>query len=543
MASTGIMGQSIRIDGRFDDWPEETHVFTDVSGDSSGPDFENIYISSDREFIYIRFSTGIEMDLQEDYNLALYVDFDNDISTGHLINGIGAELRYYFSERYGILTNENGIEFVNHFPLGLFAAPTVTGTEFEISISRHISSNIGDFTTGSIISFRIEDNRFGGDEAPDDLTGITYELADTPHTLTPENPDRPASTGFRIMTFNVLKDRLFYEDTYNAYRRIFSAISPDIIALQEIYDHDAQSTEYLIQNMIGGIWYSAQAGPDIKVVSKYPITDVTWLDGNGAFFIDVDGRQIILINCHLPCCDNHVSRQKEVDRIMAFVRDVKSGDIPEAEEDAPIIILGDMNFVGKRQNPQTFITGDIVNNFLFGEDFAPDWDDTPLLDVDAPVLNHFTNNTWFDEDGSFLPGKLDWVILSDSKLSVEHSFVLYTPFMTPQSLYEYNLQKNDTKWASDHSPVVVDLSFGVTNTTESSQLELELSPNPASNKLCIHAPDPPGRIKIFDQRGKMIMNISNPPEMIDISSLSGGMYWLEITSNDNKIIKPFFKIR
>ena len=55
--------------------------------------------------------------------------------------------------------------------------------------------------------------------------------------------------------------------------------------------------------------------------------------------------------------------------------------------------------------------------------------------------------TWRSDSSSFWPGQLDFVIYSDSVLSVANSYVLYTPEITdPASL---GLQSNDSR-SSDH---------------------------------------------------------------------------------------------
>ena len=123
-------------------------------------------------------------------------------------------------------------------------------------------------------------------------------------------------------------------------------------------------------------------------ISKYPINFSESVDGNAAFYLDVDGQDVVLINCHLPCCENNFDRQEEVDIIMEYIRELKAGNgnynVPEG---TPIIIAGDMNFVGDSHQPYTFRTGDIFSNSSFGPDFNPDWDETELKDANAYATN------------------------------------------------------------------------------------------------------------------------------------------------------------
>ena len=83
------------------------------------------------------------------------------------------------------------------------------------------------------------------------------------------------------------------------------------------------------------------------MISKYPILKKQSIQGNAAFLLDVGESKMIVIVVHFPCCDNDEDRQLEVDRIMQFVRQVKSGISPFGTlPNTPIIIMGDTNFVG-----------------------------------------------------------------------------------------------------------------------------------------------------------------------------------------------------
>ena len=46
-----------------------------------------------------------------------------------------------------------------------------------------------------------------------------------------------------------------------------------------------------------------------------------------------------------------------------------------------MLILGDLNIVEVFTPLDTLLNGHIVNQFTYGEDSAPDWDETPIVDV------------------------------------------------------------------------------------------------------------------------------------------------------------------
>ena len=168
---------------------------------------------------------------------------------------------------------------------------------------------------------------------------------------------------------------------------------------------------------------------------------------------------IINFHAHLPCCSNDEDRQKEVDSIMSFIRDARNpGGSVTLSSNTPIVIVGDMNLVGWAQQLETFLTGDIVNENTYGEDFLPDWDGTTIADSMPRHNNTRSVYTWRSETSSYAPGRLDFIFYTDSVMKIAKKFVLMTSEMTAQQLEEYNLNAGDVSQASDHFPVVTDFN-------------------------------------------------------------------------------------
>ena len=55
-------------------------------------DIQGCKIDNDQDYLYLNFALNIETNLQNGSGLELYVDTDNDPSTGAEYNGIGADL-------------------------------------------------------------------------------------------------------------------------------------------------------------------------------------------------------------------------------------------------------------------------------------------------------------------------------------------------------------------------------------------------------------------------------------------------------------------
>lgn len=543
-------GQTIRIDGNFDDWADIDPIFVDDinDGQSNGIDLERVWTYNDQTFIYFRFELNKEINLQEDNELAIYVDYDDNINTGFKINGVGAELRIFFGDRQGILTVGNSNEFVNFAPIGLNVSPSVSGTQFEISISRSISDSGINISADNVISFRLEDNGFNGDEAPSDLSGIEYNIDNSNFSLKPEyDLNIGSNTSFRFMTYNIENDQLFDQFRKQYFQRIFQAINPDVIALQEVRDFNSSETMALIEEFLPGTWFHKKHGFDIVTISKYPINFSENINGNAAFYLDVNGKEVLLVNCHLPCCDNNSDRQSEVDGIMRYIREARNSneDYPLAE-DTPIIIAGDMNFVGNNDQPNTFLTGNIFSNGTYGEDFTPDWDGTNFEDVDASTTGFWGNFTWFNPFGSFFPSKLDWVIYSGSQMKVQNSFALWTAALSQSELNEYNLSSGDILNASDHLPVVADFNFSTVSTDDFVTLDVTIYPNPVSDKMYIEMEETlSSEFAIYNVEGIKIKTIKNDKskiQIIDLSDLNSGQYYILFQNQNGRMAKSFTKI-
>ncbi|MEE9438682.1 MAG: endonuclease/exonuclease/phosphatase family protein [Saprospiraceae bacterium] len=541
--------QQILIDGNFDDWNTIEPIFIDGIGDgqNNGIDLTKIWITSDANNFYLKFTLGKEIDLSENNELAIYIDYDNNINTGYKINGIGAELRYFFGERFGIITKNSNNEFVNFNPIGLRAAPTVTGEEFELSFSRIVSESGINFEANSEISFRIEDNGFGGDEIPNGLSGIKHVLSSDTFEELPYNFNKSEDTDFRVLSYNIELDQLFDSNKKEAFKRLFKVINPDIIALQEVRNHSSEETKNLISEFLPTTtWYHKKLGYDIVTLSKYPILYSEPIDGNSAYYLDVNGNDVVLINCHLYCCDNDTGRQNEVDNIMSYIRKLKNGDTNyNVQEGAPIIILGDMNFVGNDDQPSTLKTGNIANNNTYGPDLEPDWDNSDLGIVQAIASGTNTDFTWINSFSSYLPGKLDWIFYTDSKIDVKNAFGIYTPSMSQDVLSLYNLQKHDTDNTADHLPIVVDFSYGAVQTTDILDSDVQIFPNPVFDKLQINAFEAYiNRVVIIDSHGKQCLNQKinhNNNFELNVSHFKSGMYYLVMYTGSGKIIRNVVK--
>jgi hypothetical protein len=123
-----------------------------------------------------------------------------------------------------------------------------------------------------------------------------------------------------------------------------------------------------------------------------------------------------------------------------------------------MVHLGDFNLVGYSQQLKTLTEGDIADESTFGKDFFPDWDNTALTDLFSRHTSIRMGYTWRDDHSSFSPGKLDYILFTDSVIEPGNHFVLNTLAMPISELDKYGLLPEDTNLASDHLPRIMDIA-------------------------------------------------------------------------------------
>ena len=421
------------MDGFFDDWRAFSPIYVDPSGDggSAGIDFNEIYAAHTDSHLLLQLSLGKTVNLQSEPALHVVIGFGEDV------------ISYDFGNRKGRF---NG-DFASQADLGLVSLPTVTSDIFEIAIPYPSGS-----TDPVLILF--SDPNSGGDLATPDGQALAYAWTNYVSPAEPRSLDRPAGA-LRVVSWNVLRDNIFDNNLEPHFARVLQALQPDVILIQEIYIYSEKTALNHISEWLGSEWHAQQQG-DLITVSRFPFIE-NWRDSNHNLrarifptLLDVDGQPFLVFNAHLSCCDRDQDRQDEVDSFIGFLREV---DLPEG---TPFLLAGDLNLVGDAQQLITLLTGNIIDEEKFGPDFAPDWGGDALADLLPGHTHSIFKTTWRDDQTSFAPGRLDFIIYSDSVINAQ-GFVLETAELPAEVLAAYGLQAEDTVEASDHLPLVVDI--------------------------------------------------------------------------------------
>jgi len=510
-----IYPQSLPIfmDGRTDDWNIPVPTYIDSENDCNINDFKYFSVTNDEQFLFIKIKITPFLKLTEDNQLSLFIDGDNNSSTGYQVNGIGAELRFNFGTRNGFNYHTN--TSITHSSIQFRSLPTVTDTTYEIAIGRQFIPPANG--TGTIRIF-FTDNSSNGDWMPNSGETFDYNFDETPtEPVVPIELSREDTSLLRVMNWNVLNDGLLDPGREQIFTRILQVINPDVIGFNEMWNSSVSQVQNKLNNILPlqtGNWNAIKLDGGNITASKYPVLQ-SWLVYPGqritASLIDLPERfvkDLLIINCHYKCCGgstNDATRQRETDATIAFILDAKTpGGVIDLPNQTPIMILGDLNLVGDRQQLITLLTGEIINTQLFGNGGPPDWDDTNLEDLLSSQSDKRTAYTWRDDQNTFSPGRLDYHIFSNSVINVEKDFVLQTEVMSQSRLNQYGLQLLDTRNASDHFPKVSDISFGFTTDIKNEHGELNFIleqnyPNPFNPATNIRFHLPAGKAGIHDR--------------------------------------------
>lgn len=534
----------IYIDGTFGDWENAIFSHEDDPDDGEEIDFLKFTVANDNDFLFIKIEFSEETDLSDNNNIYLNIDTDNNSSTGYMVNGIGSEMSWNFGQKYGYFNLNSSYEYIYHANIQLRILPTVTSNIFEIAIGRDAKPNgINNLFTGDTINLCFTDSETNGDNIPNEGAFFTYVFDNT--DVPPVEPiliQKEDSSLLRLMTYNIQNDfeneigGLDDPERIPGLERIFKAVSPEIITINECWNTTVSTAQNFLNTNLplenGYGWYANKIDGSNITASSYPIVQSWLVHPNRkitANLIDLPEKykdDILVINAHFKCCDDDETRQLEADAFASFILDAKTpGGRIDLPENIPFVLMGDLNLVGLSQQLKTLIEGDIQDSVNFGLPASLDWDNSNLEDLISCQTDKRMAYTWRNDYSSYLPGRLDFMIFSNSVMGANKAFTLQTEVMSEERLQIYGLQLMDTRNSSDHFPKVTDfelpLSVEVGDITIPTKT-LEIYPNPAKNLITIESSIRLSKVIIRDTIGEVLKSLSVEKEMIniDISELT-----------------------
>jgi len=128
--------QSITIDGNTSDWAGVPLAYTAPVSSSSAIQYENVYVANDANNLYIRFTlySARPNAFANGYD-NLFIDTDNNASTGFSTGGIGSEMLVQWGGGYQEASGVFNAGAINNLGWSIAGSPDSLG--FELAISRN----------------------------------------------------------------------------------------------------------------------------------------------------------------------------------------------------------------------------------------------------------------------------------------------------------------------------------------------------------------------------------------------------------------------
>lgn len=437
-------------------------------------------VAADGRYLYLRWTTGIAdfPPQAAPYTTAVYLDVDGDASTGrqqtfHTSGPLGIDLEILFSPskdgqpgtgvQVFTLDSAGGRTSHGHADIDLSFAPTHSADWYEARLTRALPDTLpaaGVRSAGQAAGLFVTLDPAGV------ITGFSDEFR---AVLPPADPAPPAGQpaasipakpdgAVRVISFNVLRSGPSVRP--EPFRRLITALNPDVLLVQE-WDQ-TQTIAPWFESLPGGAdgstpWHVRTGPGGVAIISRHALEPIasdelridtppgdqprSWPVRFVAAKARTDAGELVLSSVHFKCCGSAHSPE---DRARAAEARAVNQELARVSAGTPVILGGDINLVGSRPPLDTLRAG-------------LDTDGSELDVAPARVLGDAAYYTWSDAKSPFSPGRLDFVVLSDSKFRAASAFVLDTARLAPPALRASGLQADDTAQASDHLPVVVDL--------------------------------------------------------------------------------------
>lgn len=460
-------GLRVTLDGDISEWPPDAAAYADEHN------------------LYLRFTVPDERFTLQSADQSVVVSLDLDASTstgfvGELVpyNQMGTDLEIRFSPEAADGRRLRGVvmEAVDatgaRTPLDMGAwdlqfAPTYAAGWYELRLSRTPSSHAGlplegmcssGFVRG-IVSLRTDHDKVIGFADPFVLP-VDRVCPDGPRLSGVDVPAKPVS-GVRVLSYNVEKSSPLR--TPAVFGRVLTALNPDVILMQEWEDGDDQTVQAWLTQYVPTTpeWFVIKAkgdnahGGGVLVASRYPMTPMfdgpvtTGFGGRpvrcvGAFVKTPQG-EVAAVSVHLKCCGTKDSPEDKERMLEAKSINAAIAAACAQRPGARRVIGGDFNLVGSRP-PLDLLRAGL------------DADGADLAIADAPNLAERIYSTWRDPATGFAPGRLDWVMYSESISRSPEAFVFDASRLNDAALARLGLDRTDCT-GSDHLPLVVDLAW------------------------------------------------------------------------------------
>lgn len=378
--------------------------------------------------------------------------------------------------------NPNGtVTRLGHAEVGFFATPTYASEFFEARLDRTAPALDGTgIDTAGLAKGLVLMTGNAGEVVrySEPIVFVLPEAAESKRLSSQGIPVQQQGT-IRVLSMNVLRGKPKMEPA--PFARLIAAVEPDVILFQEADDFEAQALEAWLSGFVGPLpskhaWATGVQGlaggvgtwdavslPDLGVAIATPhviaheytepveITDPatgrTRTVRAITALVSTPEGDLLATSTHFKCCGSAGSNEDLI-RVAeagavnaAFAAAMQDAEGTLGREIEATIIGGDLNLVGTR-GPLEILRKGLNEN---GGD---------LVIAETRVVGDSAVYTWRDDRGYFGPGRLDWFVTGDARIS--QSFALDTRLIDQDRLAQWGLYPDDSA-VSDHLAVVVDL--------------------------------------------------------------------------------------
>ena len=492
-AAPPLANPPLRLDGDRTDWAERPVSASDPRGDAKPPaegarimlDLGDVRLAETSDALWILAETATHpvnpQNLPEPSSLEIAIDADGSPSTGSTRGSLeGCDLVLRWSPRGESVSRAGRGTMLEVFEeslvvarprsrslrpqaLDIGMAPSSASRWIEVRVPRSFERPDGDRTPG--VRFgresRVLVRAVGAGGETLDETAIATIAFSTP-AAEATRPSRAladdTAANLRVMSWNAERGALFKNP--EPFAEVFRAIGPDVVLLQELEgaENPKQLETWFNERVpVEGGWKAVIGGGSLAVAVLAPklaplaeLADVKRPLPNGSRSVRVVGgvvpfgtRRVLVASVHLKCCGSIGSREDETREQEAFaIREAIRRAMEEAAKSREpidgIVIGGDFNLVGSPH---------IIDLAAEGLDL----DRSPLVPAPLYGIDGLANLTWRDGGSEFMPGQLDFLLFSDSRLDLADGMVIDPAAILPRG--------GEVDGPSDHLPIVTDLRW------------------------------------------------------------------------------------
>jgi hypothetical protein len=488
-------------DGRFQEWAQVPSLLVDPSDvpETSAVDLGAIQAAADGRHLFFTLETRRQVNAQAMRGtLSILLDTDDDPETGTTVEGFaGVDLVVELSREdrmdpdgYGsgmaLRQAESPEGALGERTSGslrdLLVAPTHSADRFEVRLGR-MEEGGGGMSNLSGPEARVGFVFKAGGEVVDRTESVTLRLPPLETGVPPPWSDPLDLSGdLRVLVWNVSSES--FRDQPERFARVMAAMNPHVLLLDEVYGavtedevkaffarpefRSGRPWEFVLGRSGGRqktvvasrIGIRPEPGLDSLPYPEGALEDLArrFPEGRPLFdlerdrglasagaWIDTQGRSVLFVPVDLQSAGYDGSFQDELRILQArTLRDFVAKALSESGSENSVVIGGDLNLVGARTPLDLLASG------LDGE--------ADLVPVDTYRLRDRSMATWRSDAAPFSPGRLDFVLISGTTLSVKRAFPFEAEEISEDLLGLLGVHSDDSRRTSDHLPLVVDLS-------------------------------------------------------------------------------------